>query len=65
MTSKGLNFSRGLRPTVLGTAWAERAAGTALFAMRIYTNGFITKRWKADFWWALITYVRDFLSVVY
>lgn len=47
----------GLGPTVLAVSWAEFAAGTVLMLMRIYTNGFIIRRWSADFWWALVAYV--------
>ncbi|KAG0645989.1 hypothetical protein D0Z07_7935 [Hyphodiscus hymeniophilus] len=62
MTSHGLKLSQGLGPTVLATTWAECAASTALMVMRVYTNGFITKRWKADFWFATVTYVCHLLA---
>ena len=50
------NFST-LRPTTLAVTWAECGLGTVAFVLRVYTNGWITKRWKADFWWCLTTYV--------
>ena len=36
----------GLGPTVLAVTWSEFAAGTVLMALRIYTNGFILRRWN-------------------
>ena len=47
----------GLGPTVLAVTWSEFAAGTVLMALRIYTNGFILRRWNPDFWWAFVSYV--------
>ncbi len=47
----------GLGPTVLVVTWSESAAGTVLMALRIYTNGFIIRRWNPDFWWAFVSYV--------
>lgn len=47
----------GLGPTVLAVTWSEFAAGTVLMALRIYTNGFIIRRWNPDFWWAFASYV--------
>lgn len=53
----------GLGPTVLAVTWSEFAAGTVLMVLRIYTNGFIIRRWNPDFWWAFASYVRA-VSVV-
>ncbi len=47
----------GLGPTALAVTWSEFAAGTVLMALRIYTNGFIIRRWNPDFWWASVSYV--------
>ena len=47
----------GLGPTALAVTWSEFAAGTVLMALRIYTNGFIIRRWNPDFWWAFASYV--------
>ncbi|PMD64508.1 uncharacterized protein K444DRAFT_660403 [Hyaloscypha bicolor E] len=52
----------GLGPTALAVTWSEFAAGTALMALRIYTNGFIIRRWNPDFWWAFSSYVCAILS---
>jgi hypothetical protein len=51
----------GLGPTVLAVTWSEFAAGTVLMALRIYTNGFILRRWNPDFWWAFVSYVSIYL----
>ena len=51
----------GLGPTVLAITWSEFAAGTVLMALRIYTNGFILRRWNPDFWWAFVSYVSMYL----
>jgi len=50
----------GLGPTALAVTWSEFAAGTVLMALRIYTNGFIIRRWNPDFWWAFASYVSMF-----
>ncbi|KAI9730960.1 MAG: hypothetical protein M1818_008035 [Claussenomyces sp. TS43310] len=55
----------GLGTTVLAVTWSEFAVGTILFLMRIYTNGFITRRWKPDFLWAAITYVLALIATVF
>jgi hypothetical protein len=49
----------GIGPAVLATAWSEFTVGTILMGMRVYTNGFIIRRWSSDFWWALATYVSS------
>ncbi|KUJ10332.1 uncharacterized protein LY89DRAFT_723577 [Mollisia scopiformis] len=55
----------GLGPAVLATTWSEFAAGTVLMSMRIYVNAFIIRRWSADFWWALITYICSVLATIF
>jgi hypothetical protein len=47
----------GLGPAALAVTWSEFAAGTVLMALRIYTNGFIIRRWNPDFWWGFASYV--------
>lgn len=47
----------GLGPTVLAVTWSDFAAGSVLMVLRIYTNGFIIRRWNPDFWWASASYV--------
>jgi hypothetical protein len=49
--------SPSLGPATLVVTWAGAGLGTVFFALRIYTHAFLTHRWKADFWWALLTYV--------
>lgn len=60
--SSNLEKPAGLGSTVLVATWAECAAGTVLMGLRIYTNAFLTRRWKADFLWASITYVQAISS---
>ncbi|KAE8448820.1 hypothetical protein EG329_008822 [Mollisiaceae sp. DMI_Dod_QoI] len=55
----------GLGPTALAVTWSEFAAGTVLMALRIYTNGFIIRRWNPDFWWAFVSYICATLSSVF
>jgi hypothetical protein len=52
-----------LGPTVLAVSWTEFGVVTVLFAARIYVNAHILKRFRADFWWATVTYVHLFLPV--
>jgi hypothetical protein len=47
----------GLGPTVYAVSWTEFGVVTALFAARLYVNAFILRRFRADFWWATVTYV--------
>ena len=47
----------GLGPAIIAVTWSEFGAGTALMALRIYTNGFLIRRWSADFWWAVLSFV--------
>jgi hypothetical protein len=51
-----------LGATALAVTWAECGLGTVSFALTVYTNGWITKRWKSDFWWCLTTYVSSIFS---
>ena len=53
----------GLGPAALAVTWSEFAAGTAFMALRIYTNGFIIRRWNPDFWWAFASYVSMFFCL--
>jgi len=57
MTSFTGSTLSSLGPTTLAVTWAECGLGTVAFALRIYTSSLITKRWKTDFWWCLLTYV--------
>jgi hypothetical protein len=52
----------GLGPELLAVTWTEFAVGTILMVMRVYTNTFMVRRWSADFWWALATYVSIFVE---
>lgn len=55
----------GLGPTVLAVTWSEFAAGTVLMALRVYTNGFIIRRWNPDFWWGFVSYICCILASVF
>lgn len=55
----------GLGPTVYAVSWTELAVVSVLFAARFYVNAFVLRRFKADFWWASVTYVRFHLTVLY
>jgi hypothetical protein len=48
----------GLGPTLLAVSWTEFAVVSVLFGARFYVNAVILQRFKADFWWATVTYVR-------
>lgn len=48
----------GLGPTLLAVSWTEFVVVSILFAARFYVNAVILQRFKADFWWATLTYVR-------
>jgi hypothetical protein len=62
MTSLVRPNQSSLGATALAVTWAECGLGTIAFALRVYTNGWITKRWKSDFWWCLTTYVSFVFS---
>ena len=42
----------------MAVAWSEATVALVLMLMRTYTNMFIVKSFKWDYFWALITLVR-------
>ena len=51
------NGNSGLSPAVLIVTWIECAIGTILIIVRLLTNLFVVHHTRADFWWALSSYV--------
>ncbi len=44
---------------ILGVTWAEAAVAIVLMVMRTYTNAFILKLFKWDYFWAMVTVVSQ------
>lgn len=42
---------------ILGVTWAEALVAMILMVARTYTNGFLIRSFKWDYWWALFTLV--------
>jgi len=57
-----VNMTYSLGTVSLAVMWSEFAIGTTVFLMRVYTNAVIQRRWKADFWWALVTYISAVIA---
>lgn len=49
----------GRGPLMLGITWAEAAVAIILIVMRTYTNAFIVKTSKWDYFWAMVTVVSQ------
>lgn len=41
----------------MAVTWTQAGIALTLMAARTYTNGFLIKSFKWDYWWALITLV--------
>lgn len=42
----------------MGVTWAEASVALVLMCLRTYTNAFINKSFKWDYFWAVVTLVR-------
>ena len=51
----------GKGPLILSIAWTEASIALILMLMRTYTNAFLVKSFKWDFFWAMLKLV-GFLS---
>lgn len=47
----------GRGPLIMAVTWTQAGIALTLMAARTYTNGFLLKSFKWDYWWALITLV--------
>ena len=47
----------GKGPLILAVAWTEASIALILMLMRTYTNAFLVKSFKWDFFWAMVTLV--------
>ena len=47
----------GKGPLIMAVTWAEASVALVLMLMRTYTNAFIVKSFKWDYYWAMFTFV--------
>lgn len=52
----------GQGPLILSVAWTEASIALIFMLMRTYTNAFLLKSFKWDYFWALITLVSTLPS---
>ena len=52
----------GKGPLILSVAWTEASVALILILMRTYTNAFLVKSFKWDYFWAMVTLVGGPLS---
>ena len=48
----------GKGATIMAATWAQAALALTLMLLRTYTNVFIVKSFKWDYFWAMLTFVR-------
>lgn len=52
----------GQGPLILSVAWTEASIALILMLMRTYTNAFLVKSFRWDYFWGIITMVGSLLS---
>ncbi|KAL8870791.1 MAG: hypothetical protein Q9174_003244 [Haloplaca sp. 1 TL-2023] len=52
----------GRGPLILAVTWTEAVVALILMGARTYTNGFIVRSFKWDYWWALITLITGLIA---
>ena len=48
----------GRGPLIMAVSWTEASVALVLMLLRTYTNAFVVKAWKWDYFWAMVTFVR-------
>ena len=54
----------GKGPLILSIAWTEASIALILMLMRTYTNAFLVKAFKWDYFWAMVSLVGSLLSPI-
>ena len=53
----------GKGPLILAVAWTEASIALILILMRTYTNAFLVKSFKWDYFWGIIALVGSLLGL--